>query len=348
MQIIAEYIWLDVQESFRSKTKIFSLDDEQWWDLASYPIWNYDGSSTGDIPENEQNQTECLLQPIAIYDDPFNTNTDKQIYMLVLCNNYYIDENNEKIGVHNIMYYRLEEITKKLNKDAYLLGFEQEFFLINADTGRPFGITNPNAIVQGPYYCGIGINNVANRVFLQDTQSKLIKAGLQLTGFNYEVAPSQAEFQVCDYGIEAAFQLLILRYILIRNGELYGILVSFNNVVYSNDNINNSGCHINISNTNTRKTDNGIDYILELINELGIKTPKTENEFNYIFGNNNTSRLNGKLETSKWDIFMYGYGRRDRSIRIPMLVKEFGSGYLEDRRLGANVNPFNYLYYLIS
>ena len=344
MKIIAEYIWLDSSENYRSKTKIFSLDSGEWWTLSNYPIWNYDGSSTNDIPTNDKGATECLLYPLAIYDDPFNINTDTKTYMLVLCNNTYIIDDHE-FNVHCQME-NLDLIKNKLDSETYLLGFEQEFFMINPNTSRPFGVTEPQSIKQGPYYCGTGIFNSYQRPFLQDTREKLLDAGIELTGFNYEVAPSQAEFQVCDYGIEAAYQLLILRYILERNGELFNIHISFSNVVYRYDNINNSGCHVNISNLNMRN-DNGIEEIINKINELGDKTPTNEIDFNFIFGNNNTERLTGQLETSNWKIFDWGIGTRHSSIRVPVLTNKEHKGYFEDRRPGANVNPFNYLYHLL-
>ena len=349
MKIVAEYIWLDINSNFRSKTKIFSLDEGEWWQLQSYPIWNYDGSSTGDIPENKQHATECLLYPVAIYDDPFNINTDTRIHMLVFCKNSYII-NDKETGVHPLMFNKLEEMNTILEKEGYQFGFEQEFFLINPKTGRPFGITEPLAITQGDYYCGVGCFNVENRAFLADCQTKLLDAGIQLTGFNYEVAPSQAEFQVCDYGLEACYQLLILRYILKRNGELHNIHVSYSNIIYRSNNINNSGCHINISNHKMRTGDEekyGAEYILDKINELGDKTPGSKEEFNNIFGNGNVERLTGELETSKWNHFDWGFGTRNTSIRIPIIVKKNNAGYFEDRRPGANIDPFSYLNYLL-
>lgn len=351
MKIIAEYIWLDHTNQYRSKTKIFdipSLTDEdtsKYLQLKSYPVWNYDGSSTGDIPENEEGNTECLLYPIALFDDPFNNSTDTCKYMLVLCNNSYII-NNTEYGIHKYMFSYLDKITKRLQEETYMFGFEQEFFMIDIKTGLPLGIECFNEIIQGDYYCGNGSYNIKQRQYINDTQDKLIKAGVNLTGFNYEVAPGQAEFQVCDYEIDSLYQLLILRFILIRNAENYNIHISFDNVISNSNNINNTGCHINISNAKMRGN-NGIKYIMECIDKLGNKTPNVKSKFNEIFGEGNTERLNGILETSKWNIYSYGYGTRHTSIRIPNQVVKDGNGYFEDRRPGGNMNPFNYVYHLL-
>lgn len=351
MKIIAEYIWLDYTNQYRSKTKIFDIDIIEHIDtskyllLNSYPVWNYDGSSTGDIPENEEGNTECLLKPIALFDDPFNKSTDTCKYMLVFCNNSYVI-NNVEHGIHKYMFNYLYTITEKLNKETYMFGFEQEFFMINIKTGLPLGINCYDEIIQGDYYCGNGSYSVNHRDFINDSQDKLLKAGINLTGFNYEVAPGQAEFQVCDYGIEALYQLLILRFILVRNGESYGIHISFDNVINGGNNINNTGCHTNISNYDMRNND-GIKYIMDKINELENKTPKTEEQFNEFFGKDNTTRLCGELETSNWRQFSWGYGSRHTSIRIPNQVINDNCGYFEDRRPGGNVNPFNYVYHLL-
>lgn len=351
MLIIAEYIWLDITNHYRSKTKIFNIpatndrETASYLELATYPVWNYDGSSTGDIPNNLTGNTECLLYPIALFDDPFNTSTTNIKFMLVLCNNSYILEEKE-VPVHPIMFNHYKEIMNILDEEEYMLGFEQEFFILDKKTLMPIGIHNLDNIIQGQYYCGNGSISVNSRQFISDSQKKLLKAGISLTGFNYEVAPGQAEFQVCDYGIEALLQLLITRFILIRNAEKYNLLVSFENVISTRDNINNSGCHTNISNAIMRQ-EGGMETINEKINELGKNTPKTEAEFNNIFGEGNTKRLIGKLETSNWREFTWGKGTRHTSIRIPNQVVKDGYGYFEDRRPGANMNPFNYIWHLL-
>lgn len=351
MKIVAEYIWLDYSNQYRSKTKIFNISSEtdeetsKYLMLSTYPDWNYDGSSAGDIPHNEDDNTECLLYPIALYDNPFHTSNDKTKYMLVLCNNSYILKDKE-YGIHDIMFNYFCDIKSKLEEEQYMFGFEQEFFMIDIKTGLPLGINNFNEVIQGDYYCGNGYYNVRGRDFLLDTQEKLINAGINITGFNYEVAPGQAEFQVCDYDMEALFQLLMLRFILIRNGETYDIHISFNNIIHDGDNINNTGCHINISNFKMRQN-NGIETINKKINELKDKTPTNANEFNEIFGEDNTERLCGKLETSNWNEFSWGIGTRHTSIRIPTQVFKDKKGYFEDRRPGGNVDPFNYIYYLL-
>ena len=58
---IAEYIWLDANKKFRSKTKvIYDLMDNN---VYMYPKWDYDGSSTG---QANGTSSEIVLVPIFV------------------------------------------------------------------------------------------------------------------------------------------------------------------------------------------------------------------------------------------------------------------------------------------
>jgi glutamine synthetase len=59
-----------------------------------------------------------------------------------------------------------------------------------------------------------------------------------------------------------------------------------------------------------------------------------------LYGANNEARLTGYHETASFDRFGWGDGSRGESIRIPILTKNAGKGYLEDRRPAANIDPY--------
>ena len=66
-----EYIWLDgysPTQNMRSKTKVI---DNFSGNLEDCPIWAFDGSST---KQAEGNSSDCLLKPVAIYNDPGRLN----------------------------------------------------------------------------------------------------------------------------------------------------------------------------------------------------------------------------------------------------------------------------------
>jgi glutamine synthetase len=69
MTIIAEYIWIDgvkPTQKLRSKTK-FMPDIEGQVSASSFPIWNFDGSSTN---QADGNRSDCVLQPVTVVPDP--------------------------------------------------------------------------------------------------------------------------------------------------------------------------------------------------------------------------------------------------------------------------------------
>ena len=90
MTVVAEYIWLDAKKGLRSKTKVitdgevlervYNRDGLTPQSLAYFlPNWNYDGSSTG---QAEGLNSELILKPVAVYDDPFREG------ILVMCSTH--------------------------------------------------------------------------------------------------------------------------------------------------------------------------------------------------------------------------------------------------------------------
>uniref|UniRef100_A0A0M3IA07 glutamine synthetase n=1 Tax=Ascaris lumbricoides TaxID=6252 RepID=A0A0M3IA07_ASCLU len=75
-KVQATYIWIDgTGEFMRSKTRTLDAEPNSPEDL---PIWNFDGSSTGQASSED---SDLYLRAVAIFDDPFRRGNSK----LVLC-----------------------------------------------------------------------------------------------------------------------------------------------------------------------------------------------------------------------------------------------------------------------
>ena len=339
--VVLEYIWLDGNYNLRSKTKIMNIENNHNKDelLSILPIWNYDGSSTGQASGND---SEIIIQPKAIYVDPFRENSSKCISYLVLCDTYKKDPLNSSVFIPHETNTRVKavEIFNKYKDDEPMFGIEQEFFLADKEDIPIFKnlvSQNYNDSIwepQGNYYCGVGGKNIIGRDFMERCMMYCLIAELNITGMNAEVAPGQWEFQVCAKGIDAADQLYILRYILLRTAEMYGWTINLHPKPVEGD-WNGSGCHVNFSTKNMRN-DNGIEYINSAIEKLS----KKHDEHMIIYGCNNNLRMTGLHETADYHTFSSGVANRGASIRIPNSTFIDKRGYFEDRRPGSNMDPY--------
>ncbi len=324
----AEYVWLDNDNNFRSKTKIVSTKDKDRFNITLYPHWNYDGSSTGQATLDD---SEVNLEPYFIYPDIFR---DFNMDVIVMCTPY--KKNNGQIKHFSKRYNAIDLFSKHLNLEP-LFGLEQEFFMIDKDINRPFNYTTHNQY-DNIFYCGVGAWCVSNkvRVFMNQVMLMCAKAGIILTGMNMEVSPGQGEFQVCNFGIKACDDLIFLRYVLVRLGEDYNIVIDFSPKLKYDDKLNGSGCHINFS-TNKMREENGYKYIKKAIDKLNMLDVEKHLEY---YGIDNKKRLTGTNETSKYNEFTVGEGNRGCSIRIPYKTISDNKGYFEDRRPGGNIDPY--------
>lgn len=325
--ILAEYIWIDAFNNLRSKTRVFyGLNVIE---LDELPIWNYDGSSTG---QASGNNSEVLLNPVNLYKDPF-----RERGVFVLCETY--DKEMKPLATN----YRNQanEIFEKTKQHHPWFGLEQEYVIYDFKTKLPLEWRDDQE-KQGKYYCSIGGDRVFARKLVEQHLNMCLSIGLQMSGINAEVMPAQWEFQVGPVeGIEACDQLWISRYILQRLSEEYGMYISFKPKPMKGD-WNGSGCHINYSTDETR-VNGGLDTIYKMIEKLGEK----HMESIQVYGDNQ-ERLSGLHETSKIDNFTYGVSDRTASIRIPTTTYSQGCGYFEDRRPASNIDPYRALGKLVE
>lgn len=330
MVFVLEYIWIDGSNNLRSKTKI-----TQDWDktLEDIPLWNYDGSSTG---QGTTKNSEVLIKPIKFIKDPFmRSSDDRQNYFLVLCETLNTDETPHISNTRNIAQnlFSLES-----QHSEPMFGIEQEFFISRMGCGKllPIGFPMNNYMPreQGDYYCGVGGMNILARNVINEVRDNLIYSEIPITGLNAEVAPSQWEFQVCDIGISAADNLYLLRYICNRTLERYSLQMDIA-AKPVNGNWNGSGCHVNYS-TDLMRESGGIKYIKEALTNLS----KNHDLHIKNYGSDNHLRLTGEHETSSMSSFSTSVGGRNTSIRIPSMTKSDKCGYFEDRRPSSSMDPY--------
>tara|TARA_A100001015_G_C15043624_1_gene741685 strand:- start:2 stop:958 length:957 start_codon:yes stop_codon:yes gene_type:complete len=309
--MFVEYVWLDSSGNYRSKTKVI-YDDLK--NIKELPLWNYDGSSTNEA--NTEN-SEIILKPCSVFKDPFRGGD----CLMVLCETY----DGEMTPLASNTRASAETFFEKHKDKECVFGIEQEFFLERGGELLAWYDSKTDKTVvpekQGQYYCGNGYNNAIGRSCVNDAMKRCIHSGIKITGMNAEVAPSQWELQVCNIDINAADNLIMLRYILIRTAESYGLTVNFHPRPeqlerYTGDVWNGSGCHVNFSTKEMRDKD-GYSKVVEAVKRLG----ESHSEDIKFYGTDNEKRLTGKNETAKYGEFTYGVGSRNTSVRIPKSVK---------------------------
>lgn len=331
---LAEYIWLDGAvpvRQIRSKARVVNVGYEPA--LEDFPEWSFDGSST---MQAEGGDSDCILKPVCFVDDPVRGIGN----YLVMCEVYNPDgqtphASNTRAKLRAI----LDNGAAGVNP---WIGFEQEYTMFDGRTplGWPeHGYPAP----QGPYYCGVGPEQIFGRELAERHAQVCIEAGLLYYGINAEVMPGQWEFQIGYRGIEGedagvlniSDQMWIARWLLHRVSEEFDIHVSLENKPVKGD-WNGAGMHTNFSTDATRSPDTGKQAIEDAVAKLSGK----HEDHIALYGHGLSQRLTGDHETCDIDTFKSGVADRGCSIRVPRGVEIKGYGYFEDRRPGANSDPY--------
>jgi glutamine synthetase len=333
---IAEYIWMDgaqPTQKLRSKARMVDFKISGRATLEEFPEWSYDGSSTYQATGEK---SDLELRPVCCVKDPVRKGENN---FLVMCEVYNASgtphASNTRAGLREV----LERGATK--QDAWF-GFEQEYTLF---TGRtPLGWPeNGYPAPQGPFYCGVGSDEAFGRELVDDHAQACIDAGIMIYGINAEVMPGQWEYQVGHRGFkgETADPLTvcdhnwIARWLLYRLGEDYGITATLDPKPIKGD-WNGAGQHTNFSTATMRDAKTGMKAIEEALGLFSKKHPEHIKEY----GHGLADRLTGHHETCDINTFRHGESDRGASIRIPLATSQKGYGYLEDRRPGANADPY--------
>ena len=220
--------------------------------------------------------------------------------------------------------------------DAWL-GYEQEYTMYEGS--RPLGFPSERRFpaAQGPYYCGVGADEVYGRELVEAHLDACVEAGLTIVGINAEVMPGQWEYQIGGPGagpLTASDDLWFSRWLLYRLGEDIGVSATLDPKPVPGD-WNGAGMHTNFS-TEEMRAPGGIRAIDAACQNMA----KYIDEHLAAYGAGYEMRLTGHHETCRYDEFKYGVSDRTASVRIPALVAKQECGYLEDRRPNANADPY--------
>lgn len=318
-----EYIWIDGHQptqKMRSKTKVVDGPIDR---LDQIPDWGFDGSST---MQADGTDSDCMLKPVCFVPDPVRGGDS----ILTMCEVMNADGTPHKTN----MRAACETTANKFSSEEPWFGIEQEytFFQGRSPLGWPEG---GYPAPQGPFYCGVGADEVFGRDIVEEHMDACIEAGLEISGINAEVMPGQWEFQIGPVGtLEAGDQTWLARYLLYRIAEDYGVSATLHPKPVSGD-WNGAGAHTNFS-TKSMRGEGGI----KIIEAACEKLKENHDDHIAIYGAHNEERLTGLHETCSVHEFRYGVSDRGASIRIPMQTANEGRGYLEDRRPSANMDPY--------
>jgi len=239
----------------------------------------------------------------------------------------------------------LRQNMKKENSDMQF-GIEQEYIIVDPISGQPHGWNkyDDTPPPQGDYYCGIGSDVNVMRDLSESHAMACNSAGIKVHGINAEVMLSQWEYQLKETGaIEAADNLWFSRFFLQRIAERLNVAISYDPKLIEDDDWNGSGAHINFSTSFMRERAD-MPYMTLLCSFM----EKYHKDAISHYGVGNFKRLTGKNETSKYDEYTWGETDRSVSLRIPSTTVKNGTGYIEDRRPAANMDPYEAICHLAT
>ena len=335
MVVCAEYVWLDgavPTQQLRSKMRVLPLASGSTPTLKDLPEWGFDGSSTNQSPGDN---SDLVLRPVTVAKDPLRGSDS----YLVMCEVFHPDGSAHATN-HRALLRKLLDDGAATHKPW--MGFEQEYTLYQ--NGRPLGfLSNGFPPPQGPYYCGVGADRIYGRQIVEAHTKACLEAGLMLYGINGEVMPGQWEFQIGYRGLETesadpltvSDHLWLGRWLLHRVCEGHGVTVSLEPKPVAGD-WNGAGAHTNFSTQETRDKATGWATIKAFAQALSTRHEEHVAEY----GAGLSMRLTGEHETCDINTFKMGERDRGASIRIPETVIENQCGYIEDRRPGANCDPY--------
>ncbi len=342
--IIAEYIWLGVDNEIFSKTRVIRPEQLiqsvilDYISIRNIPDWDYDGSSTGQATTES---SEVILKPCALYKNPFHHSHQFQSF-LILCSTYTQDGKPLASNTrHNAAKIFAEEA---VSSQCMWFGIEFEYMMYIKATGQPLvsvSVSDSESKSESKReidrqsksninYCSI---NAIGRNIVEHHMMLCLDAGIGYDGYNSEVVVSQWEYQIFGKGISLADESIVARYILERLADQYDLYINWHPKPFPDR--NGQGKHVNCS-TKDMRAPGGISAIYDAVQLL----EEAHDEHMKVYGKDNELRLTGKHETSSFNNFTSGVADRTASIRVGSRTAKDRCGYFEDRRPASNADEY--------
>ncbi|XP_050293274.1 glutamine synthetase-like [Anthonomus grandis grandis] len=327
------YVWIDgsgLDLRMRSKTLDFIPCT-----YKDCPNWTFDGSSTFFSPANK---SDNYIVPIAMYADPFRRGNNK----IVLCETFTPDKKPTKTNHRQACI----EVLNKVCDQEVMFGFQQQFYFIGPE-GRPYGWPCGAMPRQtGKNYSGLGSTRAVGREIMECIYRCCLYAGIDFHGTTAERAYGQWQALTGPtLSIKAADDLWMVRYIITRVAETFGISASFKANPVRKGGVP-SGMHTNFS-TKKSRDENGYQVIMDYMTKLEKNHKADQKFFDCSGGDHLKDRLTGDHHTSHLDKFKWGVGDRTASVKISPSVADKKKGFFQDRRPSSCADPYNLIIALV-
>lgn len=310
--LICEYIWIDNWSELHSKTVVIKYDN---YTIEKLPTEIYNGNKTMDIYPYDK---EGILNPVSMCYDPFRGYP----HLLVLCTQY----TNEWDAVSFSSRHYANNLIDSIYNNYYLrplITVEQEFYLTTIDNILLSESLTKNKINQG-----------FEREIMETFLNSCIYAGLKINGYNKELGLSQWKYKMGQLSpLEMADQLYFSKYILQRITQTFNIFVNYHPRPFLQ--YPGSGMYVNFSTYQMRTAPHGYEYIKDALYNL----EQHHNTNIEHFGMYNNVRLDGTHNTSLYNSFTSSINLTG-SVKIDQDAIECDCGYIQDRRPGANADPY--------
>lgn len=317
---IVDYVWIDEQLELKSSLSTITIS-------GNYSKMQQESKHLLKlIPDHIYKELVCKPKKVIL--DPLRNNTFSSniLNLIVLCDCYRsvfvepLKTNHRSI---------IEPIFDKYKHLEIEFGFDQEYFFVDRDTGKPFSYTKNimDDTIFNDIECSIDGRFIFGTNIAEEHYSICLQAGIPMGGLHSGAISGQWLYKLSfSRGLDAADCLWLSRYLLYRVADKYNVGLSFHPYPI-NDNLIPARCYVHFS-TNLMRNGSVGKTGLEFIKNAIIKLSKTHSESKSYNKNKNLG------------VFTWGTGCKEYSINIPLETERNKKGFIIDKRPVSNCDPY--------